>query len=95
MNSLPTHIRNNASPASMANIARNPKLGDEWTINDLAAYNITIVKQNAATFFGQETLPLPHHLPDLLNHLTADDMESDDSYHVIRSMDMGIESSSR
>ena len=49
------------------------------TINDLTAYNITIVRQNAATFFGQAALPLPPHHPDLLNRLTADEMADEES----------------
>jgi hypothetical protein len=62
----------------------------DWTINDLTAYNITIAQQNAATFFGQVALPLPPHHPDLLNHLTANEMADDESYHVVNYMDLAM-----
>jgi hypothetical protein len=62
----------------MANLICNLKSGSDWTINDLTAYNITIVQQDAATFFGQAALPLPPHHPDLLNSLTADEMADED-----------------
>ena len=62
--------------------------GSDWTINDLTAYNNTIVQQDAATFFGQADLPAPPHYPDLLNKLTADEMSDDESYQVIRYIDL-------
>lgn len=53
----------------------------DWTVNDLAAYNITICRQDAATFFGQGVLPasVPPHHPDgtdPLNKLTADETKA-------------------
>jgi len=67
----------------MANLIRSPKSGSDWTVNDLIAYNITIVRQNAATFFGQAVLTVPPHHPDLLNRLTADEMADDESYQQL------------
>jgi len=55
------------------------------------AYNISIVQQNTATFFGQAALPLPAQHPDLLNRLTADEMVDDDSYQVVRYMDLAMD----
>jgi len=75
----------------MANLIRSPKSGSDWTVNDLTAYNITVFRQNAATFFGQADLPAPPHHPDLLNRLMADEMEDDESYQVVRYMDLAMD----
>ena len=75
----------------MANLIRNAKSGHDWTVNDLTAYNITIARQNTATFFNQAALPPPPHHPDLLNRLTADEMVDDESYQVVRYMDLAME----
>ncbi|KAF8529588.1 hypothetical protein BU17DRAFT_36464 [Hysterangium stoloniferum] len=75
----------------MANHIRNAKSGSDWTINDLNAYNISIVRQNAATFFGHVPLPPPPHHPDLLNRLTADEMADEESYQVVRYMDLAMD----
>lgn len=75
----------------MANLIRNAKSGRDWTINDLTAYNITILRQNTATFFGQAALPPPPHHPDLLNRLTADEMADEESYQVVRYMDLAMD----
>jgi len=75
----------------MDNIIRSPKSGSDWTINDLIAYNITIVQENVSMFFGQAVLPVPPHHPDLLNRLTADEMADDESYRVVRYMDLAMD----
>lgn len=75
----------------MANIIRSSKSGSDWNINDLTAYNITVVRQNADVFFGQAALPLPPHHPDLLNNLTADEMADEESYQVVRYMDLAMD----
>ena len=75
----------------MAKTIRSPKSGSDWTINDLTAYNITVVRQNATTFFGQAALPPPPRHPDLLNRLTADEMEDEESYQVVRYMDLAMD----
>jgi hypothetical protein len=75
----------------MASLPRNPKSGSDWTINDLTAYNITTVQQDAATFFGQADLPLPPRHPDLLDKLTADEMVDEESYQVVRYMDLAMD----
>ena len=43
----------------MANISRTAKSGNDWSAADLSAYNITVEYQNAATFFGVDSLPQP------------------------------------
>ncbi|KAF8581583.1 hypothetical protein K439DRAFT_216445 [Ramaria rubella] len=75
----------------MANIIRSAKSGSDWTVNELDAYNITIVAQNSATFFGNDVLPLPAHHRDLIEKLTADEMENEDSYQVVRYMDLAMD----
>jgi hypothetical protein len=75
----------------MANIIRSAKSGGDWTVNELAAYNITIVPQNSSIFFGRDVLPLPNHHLDLAERLTADEMENEDSYQVVRYMDLAMD----
>jgi len=75
----------------MANIIRTAKSGSDWTVNELDAYNITIVPQNSSTFFGRDILPLPNHHLDLTERLTADEMENEDSYQVVRYMDLAMD----
>ena len=43
----------------MSTLIRSTKSGSEWTKNELRAYNITVIPQNVATFFGTPTLPQP------------------------------------
>ena len=44
------------SPA-MANLIRFAKSGSDWTTNELAAYNISIIEQDQDAFFGGPLLP--------------------------------------
>ena len=74
----------------MATLRRNAKSAQDWTINDLAAYNISISRQDTTTFFGQATLPPPPHHSDLLNTSTVAEME--DSYQVIQYMNLVMQS---
>jgi hypothetical protein len=41
----------------MAQTIRSAKSGSEWTRNELRAYNIQVVADNVATFFGNPDLP--------------------------------------
>ena len=43
----------------MADLIRSAKSGNDWTENDLEAYNIQLQFEDAATFFGDSILPLP------------------------------------
>ncbi|KIM71985.1 hypothetical protein PILCRDRAFT_830035 [Piloderma croceum F 1598] len=74
----------------MANLIHSSKSGHDWTINDLMAYNISIVQQNTATFFSQAALPLPAQHPDL-NRLTVDKMVDNNSYQVVRYTDLTMD----
>jgi hypothetical protein len=42
-------------------------------------------------FFNQAALPPPSHHPNLLNRLMADKMVDDESYQVVRYMDLAME----
>ena len=68
----------------MTNIIRSAKPSGEWTNVELRAYNITIVAQNAATFFGQPVLPQSTLNPEFLTNLTADEMVDDENYMLVR-----------
>ena len=74
----------------MANIIRNAKSGNDWTKNDLVAYNISLVSRNAAEFFGQDPLPVPKNHPQLLTHPTTDGITDDDAYRVLEYMDFAM-----
>ncbi|TFY65656.1 hypothetical protein EVG20_g5437 [Dentipellis fragilis] len=43
----------------MAYLPRPPKVGNDWTENDLKAYNIHLQMQDAATFFGTPESEFP------------------------------------
>jgi len=43
----------------MARLARTAKPCNQWTANELSAYNITVVRQDYATFFEMPTPPEP------------------------------------
>jgi hypothetical protein len=45
-------------PKAMANLVRLPKLGSDWTSNELVAYHIAIQEQDQVQFFGG---PLPEY----------------------------------
>ncbi|KAH9058143.1 hypothetical protein EDB87DRAFT_1675450 [Lactarius vividus] len=41
----------------MATLIRSTKSGSDWKCNELLAYNIAVISQDVATFFGNATLP--------------------------------------
>ena len=53
----PTSLR--PLPSTMAKLIRTAKSGSDWTANELAAYNITVVSQNKEEFFGTTNFPDP------------------------------------
>jgi hypothetical protein len=55
----------------MAQLLRTAKAGSDWTVNELAAYNITVVPQNKEEFFGSIDLPDPAE-PSLVGFMTAE-----------------------
>jgi hypothetical protein len=54
----------------MANLIRSVKPGSDWTDNELRAYNIEVVPESVATFFGNSNLPPPTIGPAILAHQT-------------------------
>ncbi|KAK7059326.1 hypothetical protein R3P38DRAFT_2679091 [Favolaschia claudopus] len=74
----------------MASIIRSAKSGSDWTENELDAYNIHVVYQNAPTFFQVPTLPSAtvHH--DIL-HSTGSAQATDPAvYQVLRTMELAM-----
>ena len=57
----------------MANLIRSVKPGSDWTKNYLRAYNIKVVPENVAAFFGNADLPPPTISPAILAHETYPD----------------------
>jgi hypothetical protein len=75
----------------MAEFIRKAKSGSDWTQNELAAYNITVVFQDAVTFFGTPNLSPPDINPtDFLNALDPDDTVDDNAYQLLRTMDLAM-----
>ncbi|KAI0349979.1 hypothetical protein OH77DRAFT_1431462 [Trametes cingulata] len=74
----------------MATLRRSAKSASDWTDNDLDAYNIHIQLEDAATFFGQDNLPLPSVDQELLTRQEADDMTSDCNAELINLLDLAM-----
>jgi len=74
----------------MANLLRKAKSGNDWSQNELYAYNIVVELQDAATFFGVNPLPKPAVAGKLLNNVTAEDMVDDANYKLLRYMDLAM-----
>ncbi|KAK0460509.1 uncharacterized protein EV420DRAFT_1641057 [Desarmillaria tabescens] len=72
----------------MANLIRCTKSGNDWTTNELAAYNISITPQDVTAFFGLTALPEPHVPADMLQKLEADDADDLDACRTIAAMDL-------
>jgi hypothetical protein len=74
----------------MANLIRSAKSSHDWTAAELDAYNITIEVQDAQTFFGIHPLPEPQVDAEVLHVTTADAMRNDANYHLLRYMDLAM-----
>ncbi|KAI9446446.1 hypothetical protein H4582DRAFT_2052470 [Lactarius indigo] len=75
----------------MAELIRNAKSASDWTRNELAAYNITVEYQDAATFFGTHNLPQPATIdPAVLTATDPDDAANDSVYELLRTMDLAM-----
>jgi hypothetical protein len=74
----------------MANLVRSAKSGNDWTGNDLEAYNIQLRFEDAATFFGDSILPLPEIDEEILTTLEADDMLYDGNAELINLLDLAM-----
>ncbi|KAG7449797.1 uncharacterized protein BT62DRAFT_1002106 [Guyanagaster necrorhizus] len=58
----------------MANLIRTAKSGNDWTLNDLDSYHITLKQVDALSFFGLQELPRPSVDQELLINADADAM---------------------
>ena len=56
----------------MSQILQSPKSGNDWTLNELAAYNITIVNEEPKICFGQPLLPESSYPTTLLASPSAE-----------------------
>lgn len=73
----------------MADKERTPKSGNEWTSEDLQAYNITIREDDFGTFFGQ---PVPVLSPsELLQKENASDMDTLENNRVMTYMYLAMD----
>jgi len=74
----------------MANIIRSSKSGSDWTPHELAAYNIRVVYQDFATFFGAQNPPDPQINNEVLTAQDVTTVQSDDAYTFLRTMDLAM-----
>ncbi|KAF9471173.1 hypothetical protein BDN70DRAFT_978410 [Pholiota conissans] len=74
----------------MANLIRSAKSRSDWTQAELDAYNITIISQDATTFFGVPHLPQPHVSQELLAKESAIDMVDDKNTELINLLDLAM-----
>lgn len=70
----------------MAELIRRTKSGSDWTANEIAAYNITVVYQDTSTFFETPNIPHPTINPNVLNTLECRDAPDDDTYRLLRNL---------
>lgn len=73
----------------MANLIRSAKCGNDWTQNELRAYNIQVVEQSLVEFFNQNELPLVspavRHFCETTDRTLAPD---DDTYKLLHYLDL-------
>lgn len=74
----------------MASLIRSAKSGSDWTENELYAYNIDVVYQDAATFFQIPSLPPPTVHPDILNLPGPAHATDPRVYQLLRTMDLAM-----
>ena len=75
----------------MTELIRSAKSSNNWTSNELAAYNIVVEYQDAATFFGMPNLPQPTTInPAVLTTTDPDDATDVSVYALLRMMDLAL-----
>ncbi|KZP22370.1 hypothetical protein FIBSPDRAFT_919371 [Athelia psychrophila] len=73
----------------MANLSRTAKSGNDWTRNDLKAYNIEIVNQSIPTFFGMPQLPeLPENLRSFADTQDRTEAADDATHKLLHYLDL-------
>ncbi|KAL5513958.1 hypothetical protein ACEPAG_2719 [Sanghuangporus baumii] len=79
------------STYTLASLIRTVKSGNYWTVHELAAYNIRVEPQDAATFFGTPVLPDPVLSPaEVLKAARAGQASSDDGYLFLRTLELAM-----
>ena len=72
--------------------AASAKSGNDWTSDDLAAYNITVEPQDATTFFGHPHLPEPNVVPEeVLEVAEPDEAATEDGARFLRYLHRAME----
>jgi hypothetical protein len=74
----------------MAFLFRTSKSARDWTIGDLDAYNIKLVRKDATTFFQTQDLPQPQVSPEILNIQEAREMELEANQELINLLDLAM-----
>ncbi|KAF9552488.1 hypothetical protein CPC08DRAFT_714597 [Agrocybe pediades] len=77
----------------MADLIRTAKSGSDWTMNDLASYNIQLHRIEALEFFEVATLPDPVIDQELLEHLDPEEMQQDRNAELIHLLGLAMGSS--
>ena len=72
----------------MANIIRCAKSGSDWTSNELLAYNINVVVEDAQTFFQMPNLPAPNVDPKVLTADHYTNAANDNAYYFLHGLDL-------
>ncbi|KIL59303.1 hypothetical protein M378DRAFT_169471 [Amanita muscaria Koide BX008] len=75
----------------MANLIRSAKSGNDWTQNELRAYNIHVVDQSFVEFFNQNQLPVPSVPPALRHFCETEDRRlapDDATYALLHYLDL-------
>ncbi|KAM6499929.1 hypothetical protein JOM56_005437 [Amanita muscaria] len=68
----------------VADATRPAKSGSDWTQNDLVAYNIKVICQDAGTFFKSPALPAPSIIPDTRRRRVAMTRKDIPFFHLRR-----------
>ncbi|KAE9398240.1 hypothetical protein BT96DRAFT_1020243 [Gymnopus androsaceus JB14] len=76
----------------MSDLVRIARSANEWTSNELEAYNIQIAFQNAQTFFNETPLPAPSLHPEILTAQTANDTVDEASWTVLCQLELAMTS---
>ena len=83
----------------MANLVRSAKSGNDWTSNDLLAYNIEVYSQSSDMFFGYKPKTIPTTIdPDFLTATVPpqDNLDlSDETYGLLKHLDLATHAKSR
>ncbi|KAL6306109.1 hypothetical protein BKA93DRAFT_841742 [Sparassis latifolia] len=74
----------------MANITRSAKSGIDWTQNELQAYHIQVVEQDAIAFLGVPALPLSSVPQEVLTTASVDDMADDRNFTLVSYMELAM-----